>query len=252
MSEFNKEALLGSLIAAGHKGAQEYAFGLVTGGVVNNNGTNANLAPTNTVTTPGDSDGQTGGASDIGHEIDATTLDARGFPWDSRIHAKTKTQNKDKTWKYAVGVDKEVLVPSVEAELREQGYGQPQGAAATTPPPVNTAAPGAPTNAATPGAPGLPGAPGAPAAPGLPPVGVTAPTKVEFPAVNSEDDMDDNAMIQTAAALMSKHGPEVLKKLLTMFGVAEGATAKDVQAGYKFAFWQYASSDEYLKQQSIL
>lgn len=45
-------------------------------------------------------------------------LDANGLPWDARIHGKAKKQNADKTWKYIKGIDRETLVPQVEAELR--------------------------------------------------------------------------------------------------------------------------------------
>ena len=43
-------------------------------------------------------------------------LDSAGLPWDERIHAGTKTQNKDGTWKIRRGVDK-ALVEQVKAEL---------------------------------------------------------------------------------------------------------------------------------------
>lgn len=42
-------------------------------------------------------------------------VDARGMPWDARIHASTKTQKKDGTWKAKKGVD-QALVAQVEAE----------------------------------------------------------------------------------------------------------------------------------------
>lgn len=43
-------------------------------------------------------------------------LDARGFPWDARIHSGVKTKKKDGTWKNARGKGAD-LVASVEAEL---------------------------------------------------------------------------------------------------------------------------------------
>ena len=46
-----------------------------------------------------------------------TTLDADGIPWDNRIHAASKTQCKDGTWKLRPGVDKD-LVAQVKAQLR--------------------------------------------------------------------------------------------------------------------------------------
>lgn len=47
-------------------------------------------------------------------------LDAKGFPWDERIHASTKTKNKDNTWKSRRGVSDE-LTRTVENELRSKG-----------------------------------------------------------------------------------------------------------------------------------
>lgn len=45
------------------------------------------------------------------------THDSSGLPWDERIHASTKTINKDGTWKKRKGVQ-QVDVDAVEAELR--------------------------------------------------------------------------------------------------------------------------------------
>lgn len=44
-------------------------------------------------------------------------LDSNGLPWDVRIHAGTRTQNKDNTWKKKKGVE-DATVAVVEAELR--------------------------------------------------------------------------------------------------------------------------------------
>lgn len=181
---------------------------------------------------------------DIGTVTDASTLDVRGFPWDSRIHAKTKTTNKDGSWKYGVGIDRETFVPQVEAELRSQGYGQPAGAGAAAP-----AAPtlGAPTAAATPGLP-----PTAPVAPAIPSIPVAPAAKIEFPVIADPANVEDNELTVTAAALMSKHGADVLKALLTLFTVPEGGTALDVPETHRYAFWQYASNDDHLRSQSLI
>ena len=45
-------------------------------------------------------------------------LDKTGLPWDARIHASSKTQNADKTWRVKRGASAE-LVAGVEAELRK-------------------------------------------------------------------------------------------------------------------------------------
>jgi hypothetical protein len=42
--------------------------------------------------------------------------DSRGLPWDERIHSSSKEKNKDGSWRYKRGVDKNLL-PQVEAEL---------------------------------------------------------------------------------------------------------------------------------------
>lgn len=82
----------------------------------------------------------------------AVELDPRGYPWDVRIHASTKTRMKsDNTWKKAKGTDPTV-VEQVEAELRGRGYGVPGPA---LPAPVTTSAPALP--AATPAALPVPG-----------------------------------------------------------------------------------------------
>lgn len=46
------------------------------------------------------------------------TLDSNGLPWDERIHASTKTQNKDGSWKKLKGVD-DATVAAVTAELKQ-------------------------------------------------------------------------------------------------------------------------------------
>lgn len=238
MSEFSKNEILLALIAAGNVDAQSYALSLVTG------------SATGTVTTT-ESAPEVETPVDIGHETNATTLDKNGLPWDSRIHAKTKTTNKDGTWKYAVGVDREVLVPQVEAELRA-AYGQPEQT--TTPPAAVTPPPAAPTPAATPGLPpAAPSAPGLPpAAPTTPPVAPPAAPVVAFPEVSSEEDMDENALTQTVAALYAKHGEQAVTNLLALFQVPAGGTVKDIQPGFKFPFWQYATNDDNLRLQKII
>lgn len=89
-------------------------------------------------------------------------LDPRGYPWDARINPESRLRiAKGNTWKLIRGIDKGV-VAAVEAELRSQGYGNPQGAPAVQAPQVI-----APL-AAAPGLPGLPGAIAAPIMPAAP------------------------------------------------------------------------------------
>lgn len=78
-------------------------------------------------------------------------VDARGFPWNAKIHSSTKAVNKDKTWRRRQGVTEE-LVAQVEAELK-------QVMAIPGPTPV----PAPPVQAPTPPTPPLP--PGLPLTP---------------------------------------------------------------------------------------
>lgn len=48
----------------------------------------------------------------------AVELDSRGLPWDSRIHASTKSKKKDGSWTSLRGLKDEGKVKQIEAELR--------------------------------------------------------------------------------------------------------------------------------------
>lgn len=187
-------------------------------------------------------------AQSIGQETDATTLDKNGLPWDSRIHSAAKTFNADGTWKYLRGVDREVLVPQVEAELRgdkeREDYAAEIEAGMDAPVVPAVEAPQAPV-APQPGLPPLAGV-------GLPPLAPQAPVAIDFPAIADESGATDEAMEQTAAALVHKHGADALEKLYGLFGITGGKTAKDIQSGYKFTFWQYATNDDFLRSQSVI
>lgn len=69
-------------------------------------------------------------------------LDAKGLPWDARIHAKTKTKTQAGVWKMSRPAPADDLVTAVEAENRAkvaamQQSAQPAPAAApVTPPPA--------------------------------------------------------------------------------------------------------------------
>lgn len=80
---------------------------------------------------------------DPGTVADPATLDKEGIPWDVRIHAGTKTQNKDGTWKKLRGVD-EVLYGRIHGELQAQYAGKPIGTSGsgTAPPPPPSATEG--------------------------------------------------------------------------------------------------------------
>lgn len=100
----------------------------------------ANTAPI--TTTPG-----------VASSVAGVDLDAKGLPWDNRIHAGTKRKNADGSWTAKRGVDP-ALVAQVEAELR-----QVMGAA--------------------------PAAPLAPAVPAPPPTAPIAPVVVSAPQVTA-------------------------------------------------------------------
>ena len=127
----------------------------------------ANTAPI--TTTPG-----------VASSVAGVDLDAKGFPWDNRIHAGTKRKNADGSWMAKRGVDP-ALVATVEAELRQVMGAAPaplaQGvapaptpvsvAASTTVPPAPTGAvpqPVAPPPAPVPVAGAAPSMPAAPSA----------------------------------------------------------------------------------------
>lgn len=59
----------------------------------------------------------TDGDDDETGDVATSETDSSGLPWDARIHASTKTVNKDGTWKKRKGVQ-QVDVDAVEAELR--------------------------------------------------------------------------------------------------------------------------------------
>lgn len=69
-------------------------------------------------------------------------LDAKGLPWDSRIHSSGKTLIKDGTWRYKGGVPPE-RIAAVEAELR----GGPAPLAVPVAPIATTQAPVVPAGA---------------------------------------------------------------------------------------------------------
>lgn len=92
----------------------------------------------NTTQTGPASDGAAAGASPSETAAPAgVEVDANGLPWDARIHTGTKSKNKDDTWRYKSGIDRDTLVPEVEAELRAL-MAVPAGG--DMPPPPGTAA----------------------------------------------------------------------------------------------------------------
>lgn len=126
----------------------------------------ANTAPI--TTTPG-----------VASSVAGVDLDAKGMPWDNRIHAESKGKIADGTWRKKRNLDP-TTVATVEAELR-----QLMGAPGVTPL-APTTAPIAPTPPLAPAAPvtaNLPTASVSPAvAAPLPPAAPQAPVVGEVPA----------------------------------------------------------------------
>lgn len=132
----------------------------------------ANTAPI--TTTPG-----------VASSVAGVDLDAKGMPWDNRIHAESKGKIADGTWRKKRNLDP-ALAASVEAELRQVMGAAPAPLAqgvAPAPTPVSVAAsttvPPAPTGAVPqPVAPPPAPAPVAGAAPSMPAAPSAAPGEV--------------------------------------------------------------------------
>lgn len=75
-------------------------------------------------------------------------LDSACYPWDARIHAKTKSKIGDGTYKLSPGVDK-ALVAQVRAEYDANRGAMAALAGQTPPPPAETVAAAVTTPAAT-------------------------------------------------------------------------------------------------------
>jgi len=69
-----------------------------------------------------------------------TEVDARGLPWDGRIHSSTRAKNQDGTWRQKRGLNDEALLKRIENELRMAMAAR----AAVPAPPAPPAVPGAP------------------------------------------------------------------------------------------------------------
>lgn len=63
--------------------------------------------------------------------IEDVEYDSENLPWDSRIHASTKTQTKTGTWKQKKGVD-EATIKKVKKELYKAQAQQPEVAPVTS------------------------------------------------------------------------------------------------------------------------
>ena len=73
-------------------------------------------APASPAATAFAADVETAEASFEGVDL-AKGTNGQMIPWDARIHGKAKKQNADNSWRLIQGVDRDTLVPQVEAEL---------------------------------------------------------------------------------------------------------------------------------------
>lgn len=145
-------------------------------------------------------------------QVASGELDVRGLPWDKRIHAKTRTKNKDGSWKNLRGVDKDLL-SQIEAELASTTRTQ-QPVQVAAPPPVFQEAP---TQTELPSVPELPlAAPIAPAAPVLP-----VPAAIPVPQSGHTLETFKDQMIIVIANLVEegKLTQEYVNQLKGHFGV---------------------------------
>jgi len=141
---------------------------------------------------------------------DATGVDADGLPWDERIHAPSKGQNKDGTWRKKKKLE-DAFVAGVEAELRAgttapAAPSAPAMPAAPTPPPMPQV-----DQQPAPAAPGAPAMPAAPTPPPMPqvdqqpapaaPIAQPAPEPASAPAAEG---IDFHTFMQQLSAQMQK------------------------------------------------
>jgi len=120
-------------------------------------------------------------------------LDSTGLPWDARIHAGSKSKNKDGSWTAKRGLNDEAAVNAIKAELRASLASGAQAGAAFPPP-------------LTPSAPSLPPMPGA--APFVPPVVSSPPAPPVAPSAPvAPPETFDQLMLRVVPFLQSGYVP---------------------------------------------
>lgn len=135
-------------------------------------------------------------------------VDSAGIPYDTRIHSKNASKNKDGTWRKMKGVDA-ATVTAVEAELRARASGNTPVA---TPPAAPVNAPVTPPVSAPPAA--------APAPVAAPPVAAPPAAPVTTPAA-----LDFGGLMQIISNGMTANPPlitdEWISWLSGQVGVAQ-------------------------------
>lgn len=157
-------------------------------------------------------------------------LDAEGIPWDSRIHTEARSKNKDGTWRAKRGINDEVLVKRIKAELLAAVAGAP--AAPTADPTPTVLVPPIPTVPVTPIA----------AATGVPvPPSTTAPSPAAAAAPQTPKAYHEVVMMVNVALSEGKITDAQVVAMLAGFpgvtGIPALATRPDLwtQVYYMFA-----------------
>lgn len=137
-------------------------------------------------------------------ESSDTETDAKGMPWDARIHSATKSKNKDGSWRYKRGIDKSIIT-DVEGELIGETKAPVIENTATPPPP-----PPANVNQATEGE----------------EVSFTPPNMTEKPNTNWTDIITKIVELQTAGKFNNVTAEDMLKEDFGL-GLTELASESD-------------------------
>lgn len=142
----------------------------------------------------------------------AKGMNGQMIPWDARIHGAAKKTNADGTWRLKQGVDRDVLVPQVEAELlAAQQAGKPaETADASIPPAADTPAPAAPQTTAPAAVP--------PASAATPPPPATTPAP---PAAGKPTTFAELLPLVTAAKAAGTLTDEKIAEASTALGLGQ-------------------------------
>jgi len=183
-------------------------------------------------------------------------LDARGLRWDERIHAATKTKNKDGTWRNKRGLE-EGHIKEIEAQLQSQG---PAQVTQSAPAPQIPAAPIAPPVIAAPVIPPAPAPtiavetpsfapPVVPTVPATPIAAATAPSyenipipaQAQKPAHTFETFRANIIKVFVDLLSAGKINQEYIERLKTYFGVKEAWDVKDDETKARELFENFVS-----------
>lgn len=154
-------------------------------------------------------------------------VDSKGFPWDDRIHASSRSLNKDGTWRYKRGVE-DAQIRQVEQELVGKARGI-QAQEMVSLPPIPVVPPLQPV------APVIPEVPQAPVAP--PAIPMPSPVAA-IPNAHTAETFRNNLI--PVLAKMVKDGKltqDYINTLKQHFGVDEIHKVTDAQADEMFSMF---------------